>query len=520
MKTMTASETRDRLRSPAEIAVIDVREFGQYGEGHPFFAVNVPYSQLEPLASRLLPRHSAPIVLCDGGDGIAERAASRLHQLGYDQIFLLEGGVPAWVTEGHRLHRGVNLPSKTLGEMVENTLGTPRLPVDDFLDMRRAGRPILLLDGRTEAEHRRFTIPGSLSCPNAELGLRLPDTLDPDTMIVMHCAGRTRSIIGAETLRALGTPYPVAALENGTQGWQLAGYERECGANRVLADRMTPNMRSRALRRAASFCRDHRISRVDTATLSAWRRDAMRTLYLFDVRTAEEYRGATVPGAVHAPGGQLIQATDHWLAVRGARVVVWDDSEIRAASTAYWLRAMGWDTAMLVGPVEAAAPDRKEPNRTAVIEVEGLFRAVEHGMRLVDVRSSSEFRLAHVRGATWSIRPSLGTLSGVVDGRFVVIGNSIEVARLAACELLGHGAAEARIHVGSPGLWRQNGLPLASSPDDPPDAARIDHLFFTAERHSGNLDHARQYLAWEQQLPARLHAYERAAYRLETLRSP
>ena len=152
MKTMTAGETRDRLRGPAEIALINVREFGQYGEGHPFFAVSVPYSRLEQLAQRLLPRRSAPIVPCDGGDGIAERAASRLHQQGYDQILLLEGGVPAWVSDDHRLHRGVRLLSKTLGEMVENTFGTPRLAVDDFLEMRKAGRPILLLDGRTETE--------------------------------------------------------------------------------------------------------------------------------------------------------------------------------------------------------------------------------------------------------------------------------------------------------------------------------------------------------------------------------
>ena len=517
MWTITASEARDRLRDPGEIALIDVREFGQYGEGHPFFAVNIPYSRLELLAPRRIPRRSAPIVLCDSGDGIAESAASRLHQSGYDQVFLLEGGVQAWVSGGHTLYKGVNLPSKTLGELVEEALGTPRLPVDEFLEMRRTGRPILLLDGRTEAEHHRFTIPGSLSCPNAELGLRLPDTIRADTMVVMHCAGRTRSIIGTETLRALGIPNPTVALENGTQGWEVAGHQRETGANRTLAARMTPQMRTRALARAAAFCRRLRISRIDAATLSTWREDAMRTLYVLDVRTAEEFEEATVPGAFHAPGGQLIQATDHWLAVRGARVVVWDDSEIRAATTAYWLRAMGWDAVMLVGPVETALPARNEPPCTGTIGVEELSRAVDNGARLVDVRPSSEFRKAHLRKAAWSIRPVLGTLTGVSDRRFVVIGNDVEVARLAADELLDLGASETLIHVGSPELWRQEGLPVASSPDDPPDARRIDHLFFTAGRHSGNLDHARQYLAWEQQLPRQLHAWEREAYCLGSL---
>ncbi|WP_459655385.1 rhodanese-like domain-containing protein, partial [Achromobacter xylosoxidans] len=59
---------------------------------------------------------------------------------------------------------------------------------------------------------------------------------DPKTTIVVNCAGRTRSIIGAQTLINLGVPNPVYALENGTQGWYLADFELDHGASRRYED--------------------------------------------------------------------------------------------------------------------------------------------------------------------------------------------------------------------------------------------------------------------------------------------
>ena len=117
--------------------------------------------------------------------------------------------------------------------------------------IRRAYRPMrwrpcgtrsenfVIVDGRPFAEYRKMSIPGGICCPNGELALRIQDIApDPRTKIVVNCAGRTRSIIGAQTLLDLGVPNPVYALENGTQGWFLAGLELEHGAQRHYADRV------------------------------------------------------------------------------------------------------------------------------------------------------------------------------------------------------------------------------------------------------------------------------------------
>ena len=52
---------------------------------------------------------------------------------------------------------------------------------------------------------------------------------DTGTTVVVNCAGRTRSIIGAQSLINAGIPNRVIALENGTMGWSLAGLELERG---------------------------------------------------------------------------------------------------------------------------------------------------------------------------------------------------------------------------------------------------------------------------------------------------
>ncbi|CPR01703.1 sulfurtransferase [Bordetella pertussis] len=44
---------------------------------------------------------------------------------------------------------------------------------------------------------------------------------------MVNCAGRTRSIIGAQSLINAGVPNPVFALRNGTMGWALAGHKVE-----------------------------------------------------------------------------------------------------------------------------------------------------------------------------------------------------------------------------------------------------------------------------------------------------
>ncbi len=356
MSQIDARTLKSWLGDGREIALLDVSEHGQYGGGHPFFAVPLPYSRFELGLPELVPNPAVRLALCDQGDGVAARAAARAASMGYRNVHILKGGKEAWRLAGYTLYAGVNVPSKTFGELVEHERHTPRISARALQAMREAQEDVVIVDGRPLAEFRKMSIPGALCCPNGELALRIRDIApDPKTKIVVNCAGRTRSIIGAQTLLDFGVPNPVYALENGTQGWFLAGLALEHGAAQRHCDRLDPADIARLQVRARQFADARGVAGVAAATAAAWLGEPARTTYLLDVRSAEEVAAGTVPGFRHAPGGQLIQATDAWVGVKGARLVLADDEQVRAPVVAGWLRQLGHEAWVLDGGIAAAA---------------------------------------------------------------------------------------------------------------------------------------------------------------------
>ncbi|HET9469718.1 MAG TPA: rhodanese-like domain-containing protein, partial [Usitatibacter sp.] len=206
-----AKTLKSLLHGGGEIALLDVREHGQYGESHPFFGVPLPFSRLEVDLARLVPRRGTRVVVYDDGDlGVAERAAARMAEVGYTDVRVLEGGTRGWHRAGYALFAGVNVPSKAFGELVEHERHTPRVTAAELAAMQRAGDDLVVIDGRPLAEFRKMSSPGATCCPNGELAYRIHAMApDPATRIVVNCAGRTRSIVGAQTLIDLGIPNPV-----------------------------------------------------------------------------------------------------------------------------------------------------------------------------------------------------------------------------------------------------------------------------------------------------------------------
>jgi rhodanese-related sulfurtransferase len=155
------------LSDGREIALFDVREHGQYGTGHPFFSVPLPYSRFEIELPKLAPNAAVRVALCDDGDGVAGRAAARAAALGYRNVFVLAGGAKAWGEAGYTLYAGVNVPSKVFGELVEHRRHTPRVSAQDIVSMGAAKEDFVIVDGRPFVEYRKMNIPGGICCPNA-----------------------------------------------------------------------------------------------------------------------------------------------------------------------------------------------------------------------------------------------------------------------------------------------------------------------------------------------------------------
>jgi rhodanese-related sulfurtransferase len=517
-----ASTLKSWLSDGSEIALIDVREAGQFGEAHPFFAVPMRYSLFEFGLPALAPNPAVRLVLCDAGDGVAERAAKRAQDMGYRNLHVLAGGAPAWGRAGYTLYAGVNVPSKTFGELVEHHRHTPRITAQELQAMREAGTNMVIVDGRTVAEYQRMNIPDGISCPNGELALRIHDIApDPTTRIVVNCAGRTRSIIGAQTLIDFGVPNPVVALENGTQGWFLAGLELERGSRRKYQYEVSSAGLAERRARARAFAAKHGAEFVHADEVRAWRADETRTTYLLDVRTDEESAAGSVTGFVNAPGGQLIQATDSWIGVKGARVVLLDSDLVRAPMVAGWMRQLGHEAYVLEDGVSAAAnaiaPTGDNPvTWPSVPEIfpGELADSLSTGtVQIIDLRPSMTFRKGHIPGAVWSIRPRI--VAAADRGKTIVLVYEEPLsAALAKRELSDAGIRDMRELAGEFAAWSMLDMPVETTPNVPPDADCIDFLFFTARRHDNDPEAARQYLAWETGLLAQLDEQERGVFRI------
>lgn len=513
--TIAADALKPLLSGPGEFAFLDIREHGQYGEGHPFFSVNLPYSEAETRAPVLVPRRDTLCILMDDGDGVAELMHGRMTAMGYSNLRVLDGGAPGWAAAGYTLFKGVNVVSKSFGELVEHACDTPSVSAAELRQMQQAGGPLVVLDGRSPAEFRKMSIPGAQSCPNAELAYRLPELVADDTVpVVVNCAGRTRSIIGAQSLRNLGVKNPVFALRNGTQGWRLAGFDLRHGEVPMEQPVPGPQAARLAATRAADLIARFGLKTVTPAALAQMRADGGRTLYLFDVRTEAEYRAGHWPGARHAPGGQLVQATDEFLATRHARIVLSDDLGLRAAGTAIWLAGMGHEVYLLQADARQGGESGAEPRPAATLPREiaptDIPRALAEGARLYDASRGMSHRQGHIAGATWVTRARL-TPADAGAGTIVVTGDRADLVAGVMQRLHALGATDVRGCTGDAQTWRGAGLEVVATPHVPSEPDCIDFLFFVHDRHDDNLEAARQYLAWELNLLAQLDAQERGA---------
>ena len=230
LRPVSPAAVKAMLGDGGELALIDLREELTFSQNHLLWARSVPLSRLELRFARLVPRKTTRIVLCDDNDGLVARAAEFLARAGYTDIAYLDGGIAAWEKAGFVLFSGVHVPSKAFGEFVEHDSGTPSISAQELDALMRAGTDMVVLDSRPFDEYSRVSIPTSTNVPGAELVLRVHDIApSPATTIVVNCAGRTRSIIGAQSLINAGVPNKVVALRNGTMGWHLAGLTCDSG---------------------------------------------------------------------------------------------------------------------------------------------------------------------------------------------------------------------------------------------------------------------------------------------------
>jgi rhodanese-related sulfurtransferase len=501
-----ASALHQWLTSGQEIALIDLREQACFGRRHILRAVNIPRSLFELNYRRLIPRKSTPVVLCDDGEGLTESIADLLRFAGWCNLYILKGGLNTWEAAGYPLFSGVNVPSKAFGEYVVTQFGTPHICADELAKLQKEGRNLCILDSRPFPEFHNMSIPGGLNMPGAELVHRVKSVVrDPETLIVVNCAGRTRSVIGAQSLINAGIPNKVVALENGTMGWILSG--RNCATGRTeFAPPPDPAADRWAVGAAESVAHRFQVKQIDRATADSWRHEENRTTYLLDVRTREEFESGHIPGSYHAPGGQLVQATDEYIGVQNARIILVDDTGTRACMTASWLKQMGWcDVAVLkhgnINRNSESGPVHDPVHEIGLIPVGsvGLEDVQRMGadIPIIDVSNSLEHRKSHPAGARFVIRSRMmSDLRAILASRWIIFtAHDPRLAQLAAQDMTRAGIHRVKVLRGGTAAWQEAGGAMESGMKNP--FSPEEDIFHKPYTLAFDKDAMQRYIDWE-----------------------
>ncbi len=512
-----AKTVKSWISDEKELAFIDIRETAQHTAGHPLFSISIPFSEFEINVEKLLPNKNVRIVLFDNNDGISEIIYKLAKNLKYTNIFILKNGVDGWVKSKFYLFDGINVPSKSFGELVEQKFNTPSITALQLSKKQKEKKDIIILDGRPFDEYNKMSIPGSICCPNAEIPYRISELIkSSNTEIIINCAGRTRSIIGAQTLINFGIKNKVFALENGTQGWFLSNLILDHKKTKFL-DKTPKNEKIYELRGKMVTLLENKVEIIDFNQAQKLINDKDITTYVFDVRTNSNQKNKLFE-LRNVPGGQLVQATDKYIGVLKSHVIVFDDGDlVRAGMTALWLKKMKYHCYVIdESPKKIKNLNIKHDltfknNHINLIKLESLKNL--NDTLIFDIRSSIDYRKKRIKKSIWTNRLIITNEMPQYVKAIILVTNDLPKASLIVSDL----EEKDPKYVVQVYHWNETDveqyLDYIDTKEVELDEKFIDFNFHTHLRHQGNKEHAKNYLKWETDLIKNMDKEEREFFR-------
>jgi len=496
--SINAKSLMSALVDGNEIAVIDPREEGSYGLKHLLLAINIPLSRFELEIRDLVPRLSTRLVLCDDNDGFSDRALRLLEVAGYSDIFILENGTNGWAEAGFELYSGRFVPSQLFGEYLSTQNNTQYITALELKEKMDAGEKVIILDSRPPDEYCRSSIPGGIDTPVAELVYRIHDLVpDPETLVVINCAGKTRSVLGSQSLIYAGLPNPIAALQHGTMGWYLAGLELDHGATAINNGPISAEADVWGRVASEKIANQFNVQMISLEELDTWRKENTdRSLYLLDVRFPEEYETGHLSGSRPAPGGQIAGSSGYYIATQKARIVLVDNTGVRATVIAAFLLQQGWTDVWVLGDglsqhdlefgaYKPVIPELEQLSINEISPNELSSILLNERIAVLDFSNSLKYFDGHIPKAWWVLRSRIDEdIHALPDvDIYITTCPNGRLARLAAHDLAKLTQAKVFSLSGGTDAWEAEGLPLskglenaAGVPNDLYTIARLDDL--------------------------------------------
>src|SRR6056300_171097 len=518
IKKINAKQVKNWVSDNKEISFIDVREIGQHTKGHPFFSISIPYSIFEIRLLELVTNKHVRIVLFDNNNGIAILAAKHAKLMGYNNISILENGIEGWLNAGFELFDGINVPSKSFGELVEHKYNTPSINSNELFNKQKQKKDLIILDGRPFEEYEKMSIPGSICCPNAEIPYKISSLVkNTKTEIIVNCAGRTRSIIGAQALINFGVENKVYALENGTQGWFLSDLKLDHGKKNYLDIQPNEEEIKKLNSKIKSLLIDNEIEIINLKKANDIISKKDRSTFIFDVATKKSLK-ANISFIKNVPGGQLVQATDNFVGVLNSQIILLDEGDlVRSGITALWLKKLNFDCYVLDVKYEEIKNlnfknNKEYKNQTAQKLTLDQLKNMRN-ILIFDIRNSTDFCKSRLKQSTWLNRYNIKDCNNLIEKKIILVSDHLQKLNLILKDLnIKFPDIDTKVY-----YWDEQDKDKFSEYFDTNEIQMnknfIDFNFHTYLRHNGNKEHSTQYLNWETGLLDRMDEEETSFFK-------
>lgn len=103
---ISVHELKKRLDNTPDLCIIDVREDNEWHEQHIPGALHIPKDELMNNIAAKVPDHHCPLYLHCRGGVRSLQAANVLLDLGYQEVYSIDGGIMEWAASGYPVKKG------------------------------------------------------------------------------------------------------------------------------------------------------------------------------------------------------------------------------------------------------------------------------------------------------------------------------------------------------------------------------------------------------------------------------
>ena len=315
------------------ISFLDIRERKQYVHGFAFGSVNCPLSKFKYLIKELVPDLNTNLILIGAKNNNQTNQIQKiLTKFRYCKSYIIKGDYKNWKKHKFPLWAGEYTFSKAFGEWIEITSNIKNLYAKELHKIHKKNHNYLQIDARPKKEFEKFSLPQSVQCSGGELPCFINNKENLKKNYIVHCAGRTRSIIAYQTLKDFNFKNKKYVLNGGTQNWVLNGFDRKF-KNQSKIKSTKINYKD-DLKLANSIAKKFKIPSTQIMNKET-------NCYNFQINS-EIKNFKKIPGWKQVNATMLIQSTDKFISSTNTKVLIFSNIPSSAVFAVIWLRRMGY----------------------------------------------------------------------------------------------------------------------------------------------------------------------------------